>query len=511
MIAGDSPVCRRRLRRRDRRRLLAVLRSPHPARRKEADRQDRCEPRGPQDRPAPGAGALLVRNSSARRSVTRATCHPIDRSARAVAHDRRRFRRWDRAGREERLPRTPPSPLRAPSAPRPPGRVPARHRLHLPDRAAAPPHLRLTDREARRTTAEGPYSPALLPRVPVRRDRYQRVGERLDRLVAILHPQRHPAVDHLLQPRRPRDVRIGLGQSLGLPREARLQYLARSLRVERRRPREHAEEDERERVEVAPPIERLSRELLGAHVFRGPDHQPGPGHLLVGGIHHPRHAEVDDLDEVAPVAVAPEHHIVGLEVAMDDLEVVRRGQRARDLRRDRHRPERRHRPLARQERPQRLAVHVLHRQEDQPLATLAEVVDLHHVGVRDTRRVRCLTIEAEDRIGSETSPSRITLRAQRRPMRTCSARKTCPIPPFPSSLCIEEALGDHLPDHRASRIDELERAPVARAEQRAPVVLGAALQADFRSVHGEPRSESRHLTWNRHGYNIQSFIAGRSA
>ncbi len=68
-----------------------------------------------------------------------------------------------------------------------------------------------------------------------------------------------------------------------------------------------------------------------------------------------RQAEIEQLD----VAVGPDHHVVGLDVAMDDLRGVRHRQRFRHLPRDAD-DARKRQPLRRQL-PQRLALDQLHR------------------------------------------------------------------------------------------------------------------------------------------------------
>ena len=90
---------------------------------------------------------------------------------------------------------------------------------------------------------------------------------------------------------------------------------------------EDLEEDQPQRVNVALGRRRISRKQLRRHVLRRPS-DLGAG-IARGG----RDAEVGD----AHVAVAVEHHVGRLEVAMEDAALVRRGDARAQLPRDVHR------------------------------------------------------------------------------------------------------------------------------------------------------------------------------
>ena len=86
------------------------------------------------------------------------------------------------------------------------------------------------------------------------------------------------------------------------------------------------------RVEVAARIERVTAALLGAHVLGRAAHDAGARDRPIGRVDaHLREAEVDDLDEVAAGAERLQDDVLGLEIAVDDLQVVRFGERREDL------------------------------------------------------------------------------------------------------------------------------------------------------------------------------------
>ena len=100
-----------------------------------------------------------------------------------------------------------------------------------------------------------------------------------------------------------------------------------------------------------------------------------------------------------PVAVPGDHDVVGLEVAMHDPHVVRHRQRLARLPRDLAARARGQRALRAQDVGERLALDELHREVDQPLGRLAEVVDPGDVRVVDPARVRRLAVEPADGVG----------------------------------------------------------------------------------------------------------------
>ena len=116
------------------------------------------------------------------------------------------------------------------------------------------------------------------------------------------------------------------------------------------------------------------------------------------GLHRLRDAEVDDLHPIGAVVLPPDHDVLGLEIAMDDSELVRRGQRVGNLHRDVRGARCRNGAEALDCRGERLALDVFHRQVQYAVA-LAEVVDLRDVRVIDATGVRRLTIEPADRFG----------------------------------------------------------------------------------------------------------------
>ncbi len=90
-------------------------------------------------------------------------------------------------------------------------------------------------------------------------------------------------------------------------------------------PGHHFVEDDAEGVDVDPGVDLLEVDLFGGHVFRRSEHQAGTGQPLAFG--DPGQPEIHDFR----LALAVDHHVLGLEVAMDDAEAVRFTQALGDL------------------------------------------------------------------------------------------------------------------------------------------------------------------------------------
>jgi hypothetical protein len=175
----------------------------------------------------------------------------------------------------------------------------------------------------------------------------------------------------------------GLGLGAGLAREGAL--AAR-----------HLVHDGAEGELVGAEVHRPARRLLGGHVADGAHHHPRAGHLRGGcafGAVAPRFGELGQAEvQDAHVAVPGHHHVLGLQVAVDDARLVGAGQAVGDL----------HRKLedalggqrARgQDVAQGTAVHQLHGQEG--VAVLgADVVNVHDVRVVEGRGRTGFLLEA---------------------------------------------------------------------------------------------------------------------
>ena len=89
------------------------------------------------------------------------------------------------------------------------------------------------------------------------------------------------------------------------------------------------EQQNAHRVDVAADVERLAARLLGRHVLGGSDHEAlgGDAWPACSALEQLGDAEVTHLHDVvgAPFVVlaAHDHDVLGLEVAMDDADVVR--------------------------------------------------------------------------------------------------------------------------------------------------------------------------------------------
>ena len=152
------------------------------------------------------------------------------------------------------------------------------------------------------------------------------------------------------------------------------------VRAERELPGQHLEEEDAERVEIALRGRLFAARLLGRHVLRRSEDGPLRGearvHREVG------EPEVEDLDEVLPPAARAEEDVVALQVAVNDAEVVRAGERGAHLLEDIDAARERHRS-ARQLARERHADEVLHDEVELALFGLTDVVDVDDVRVVD--------------------------------------------------------------------------------------------------------------------------------
>ena len=177
----------------------------------------------------------------------------------------------------------------------------------------------------------------------------------------------------------------------------------RSERLRRRRPLEgslscrHLVEDRAERELVGAEVEGLAARLLGRHVADGAENGARPRFLDCRGAlaaslrlvsQQLGQAEVEDLD----VAVPGHHHVLGLQVAVDDAGRVGLAEAVGNLKRDIEQAPGRQRSFV-QELPQRLALDELHRDVDRGVRC-ADVVDRDDVRVVQGRCRARLLLEA---------------------------------------------------------------------------------------------------------------------
>jgi hypothetical protein len=132
--------------------------------------------------------------------------------------------------------------------------------------------------------------------------------------------------------------------------------------------RHHLEEDQAQRVQIRARRDLTSRELLGRHV--GGRAREG---VRARGL--PDHGQPEISD--AGAAAAVDHHVGGLEVAMDDALLVDGGQARAKVPREVEGLVRGKAADAREQRLKVLAVHVLHGQERLVLE-LHDVVEAAH-------------------------------------------------------------------------------------------------------------------------------------
>ncbi len=200
-----------------------------------------------------------------------------------------------------------------------------------------------------------------------------------------------PALRVLLEARedRPLDRGVEVGDDRGGLDRPFVAVLARQLReplaLEGAPPRDELVDQEAERVDVAAGGDLAPLELLGRHVGG----RPGAHVVARERLREAGQAEVGEAD----LALAVEHHVRGLQVAVEHALLVRRGEPRRHLPRDVQGLVLREPPDAAEERREVLPVHELHRQEVLTLG-LADVPHAADGRVRDLPRHAHLAVEA---------------------------------------------------------------------------------------------------------------------
>ena len=142
---------------------------------------------------------------------------------------------------------------------------------------------------------------------------------------------------------------------------------------------QHVADDQAERIDVRPLIDRLGPRLFRRHVPDRPDHLRTHGHGVRGrGGARPRDAEVHDHGVIGLV----HHDVGGLQIPMHDPRVVGRQQAGGDLPGDGQRSLDRQPALLLEDRCQVRSLDVRHR-DVLDAVDLADVVDADDVPVRD--------------------------------------------------------------------------------------------------------------------------------
>jgi hypothetical protein len=170
------------------------------------------------------------------------------------------------------------------------------------------------------------------------------------------------------------------------------------LAAEHRRAREQVVRDRAEGVQVGAGVDRLGRDDgLGGHVLRRAGQRERAGELDVSiDLELLHEAEVEQLHDVALAALRAEHDVRRLDVAVDEADRVRFGQRSARHRQDADDARGRLCSADRDDALERRAVEELHRVLEDAVVRSAVVEDRDRVRVREARRQLHLSLEAEE-------------------------------------------------------------------------------------------------------------------
>jgi hypothetical protein len=206
-------------------------------------------------------------------------------------------------------------------------------------------------------------------------------AHRLERLGPVRGLLRH----HLLDEGREllRNQRVEVAQARHGRRQVLHHEADRRARGVRQPAREQLEGHHAERVDVGAGVGGLGARLLRSHVVGRSHDERRRGHRRRGDARRGAlgEAEVEQLEKALAVIVTTDEEVGGLEVAVDDARLVRRGERAGRLQEEPHDLGERELPLAVDEVAERLAVQQLHDEVRTAIGREAMRVDVDDAAV----------------------------------------------------------------------------------------------------------------------------------
>ena len=162
---------------------------------------------------------------------------------------------------------------------------------------------------------------------------------------------------------------------------------------------QHFINDDGEAVDVRAPVELFAQQLFRRHIHGGAEHEACLGQIIgavVGdGLSD---AEVEDFNVIAVAALAGDHDVVGLEVAVDDAERVGGSQRLSNLISNVDNTINRQHAMVGDDARKRSSVDVFHRQKEQAVFGDAEIINRHGVRVIDATGHLRFALEAGERL-----------------------------------------------------------------------------------------------------------------
>ena len=169
------------------------------------------------------------------------------------------------------------------------------------------------------------------------------------------------------------------------------------VRLERQRARDHFVSHHAERVDVAPAIELRPGKLLGAHVRGGSEYRTRLRQFLfarlISGVAALGDPEVEHLHKIDLAGPLGEHHVLRLQIAVDDALLVCLVQRTANLLHDVIDPWSRHTPVVDDHIGKRLSVDELHRDVKITAGGLPEIIKRDRVRVLEAYDGAALAVE----------------------------------------------------------------------------------------------------------------------
>ena len=228
-------------------------------------------------------------------------------------------------------------------------------------------------------------------------DQIEEIARGLRRGGAVVPLLRHQAARERFEQRIDLEVRHALVDRRRVEQEVRARDLGAGA-VEWQLAAQHLVDDDAEREQIDPVIDRIGDRLFRRHVVGRAEHeavrgQPTRSVRRIAALAEDRDAEIDDARHLRAVHVGLDDHVLGLEVAVDQPLLVRVIQAFEELAGEVDDALGRHRRLV-EDRGEISALREVHDHVAEPIGRLSDVDHADHVRVAEATGELGLTLEA---------------------------------------------------------------------------------------------------------------------